>query len=89
MRAVAACLIGVGAARGFIVRVHRVIVVALSSPRIAMASVTRGILMMRERHALRGRHRGHALDGQDESDGDCYKANESQRHCRRIVSHGL
>ena len=72
-----ACLIGVAVAGGFIVRVHRVIVTTLSSLRIAMAGVTRGILIMRERHALRGRHRGHALDGQDQSDGDCKKANES------------
>lgn len=79
MRAVAACLIGVGAAGGFIgVRVHRVIVPALSARlRIAMISVARGILMMPERHALRRRHRGHALDGQDESDSDSKNANES------------
>ena len=65
------------------------IVAALRSLGVTMAGVARRIVMMRERHALRGRHRGHALDGQDQSDGDCKKANESQRHCRRIVSHGL
>ena len=62
MRAVAACLIGVGIG-GCIVRVHRVVVAALPCLRIAVAGVARSVLMMRERHALCGRHRSHALNG--------------------------
>ena len=76
MRAIATRVIGVGVAGGFIVRMHRVIVAAIASLRIAMTLVARGILMMPERHALGGHHRSHALNGHDESDGDSKKANE-------------
>lgn len=61
---------------------------AVACLRIAMTSVVRGILMMPEGRALRGRHRGHALHGHDERESDSQDANESQSHCR-IVSQRL
>ena len=64
------------------------IVAALPSMRIAMACVTRGILMMHERHALRGGHGSHALNGHGNSDDESKKADQVQGH-DRIVSHEL
>ena len=77
MRAIAACPIRVGVTASFmLMRVHRVIVAALAVMSIAMVYRARRVFKL-ERHALPGDHRGHALNGHDESDSDSKKANEA------------
>jgi len=65
MRAVAARVRAVVTCGFILMRVHRVIVVALAFVRIAMTPMARGTLMMPKRHALRCHHRRHALNGHD------------------------